>query len=136
VDVVASTAAFAICYSLIGVVRQRSAGGFAVLDTMSWGVFLAFFFILVSVVIYVPILASSQRLLPHRSRASHAVLGAFLFPVPMLAFPLLQGRLEIFGRHLMRDPLVFVATALPYIVAGALLGWLLAAPRHDVRQGI
>ncbi|HEY2433146.1 MAG TPA: hypothetical protein VGI12_10780 [Vicinamibacterales bacterium] len=135
-DVLVSAATFAICYSLVGSLRHHSTGGFGILNSVSWGVFLGFFFVLVSAVVYLPILVSSRRLFDPRSRVPLAVVGAFLFPVPMLAFPLLQGRLEPVGRLLLRDPVTLVSTAFPYVIAGAILGWLIAAPRHDVPHGI
>jgi len=54
----------------------------------------------------------------------------------MLAFPLLQGRLEQLARLLLRDPLAFASTAIPYVLAGAMLGWLTAAPRREVQHSI
>jgi hypothetical protein len=135
-DVIASTATFATCYIVIGFLRHHPPGGFGVLSTVSWGVFLGFFFVLVSVVIYLPILVLSRRALHQRPRAPLAVLGAFLFPIPMLAFPLLQGRLEGVARLLLHDPVALTWTALPYVLAGATLGWLIAAPRHDVQHTV
>jgi len=133
-DVVASSAIFAISYSAVGFLRHHSAVD--VLSTVSWGLFLACFFVLVSVVIYLPILVLSRRALHQRSRAPLAVLGAFLFPIPMLAFPLLQGRLEGVARLLLHDPVALTSTALPYALAGATLGWLIAAPRHGVQHTV
>jgi hypothetical protein len=134
--VIASAVTFAIGFSFIGLSRHHSSGGFDVLSTVSWGLFLAFFFVLVAVLIYLPILGSSRRVLHPRSRAPLAVLGAFLFPIPMLALPLLQGRLEPMVRLFLRDPIVLAAAAIPYLVAGAMLGWLIAAPRDDVQHTI
>ena len=136
--VVASAGTFGICYILIGPVgllRHRSPG-FVVLNTVSWGVFLGFFFVLVPVVIYLPILVSSRRVLDQRTRVPLALLGAVLFPIPMLAFPFLQGRLESIARLLLHDPVALALTALPYVIAGATLGWLIAAPRRHVQHSI
>lgn len=136
--VVASAGTFAICYILIGLTglfRHRSPG-FVVLNTVSWGVFLGFFFVLVSVVIYLPILVSSRRVLDLRTRVPFAVLGAVLFPIPMMAFPFLQGRLEAIARFLLHDPIALALTALPYVTAGAMLGWLIAAPRRNVQHSV
>ena len=135
-DVIASAAAFVMCYSLIGLLRHHPAGGFGVLATVSWSVFLGFFFVLVALVIYLPVLVLSRRALHRRSRAPLAVVGAFLFPIPMLAFPLLQGRLDAITRLLLHDPVALASAAFPYLLAGALLGWLIAAPRHEVRRAV
>jgi MFS family permease len=135
-DVIASTATFAIFYILIGFLRHHPAARLGALATVSWGVFLAFFFVLVSVVIYLPILVSSRRVLPQRTRVPLAVFGASLFPIPMLAFPLLQGRLEEIAQLLLREPLAFALTAIPYVLAGAMLGWLIAAPPHEVQHSV
>jgi hypothetical protein len=110
--VVASAGAFGICYSLIGFLRHHPSGGFGALNTVSWGLFLGLFFVLVS------------------------VLGALLFPIPMLAFPLLQGRLEVVARLLRQDHLALASTALPHVLAGATLGWLIGRSRHEVQHGI
>jgi hypothetical protein len=48
----------------------------------------------------------------------------------MLAFPLLQGRLEAVARVLLHDPVALLSIAVPYFLAGATLGWLTAAPRY------
>lgn len=133
--VVASAGTFGICYSLVNLLLHRRSG-FGALNTVSWGLFLSFFFVLVSVLIYLPILASSRRVLHQQARATLAVLGAVLFPIPMLAFPFLQGRLETVARLLLQDHVALVLTALPYVLAGATLGWLIAAPRDDVQYGI
>lgn len=135
-DVIASTVTFALGYSVIGFLRNHSLRGFGILSTVSWAVFLGFFFVLISVVVYLPVLVSSRRFFDQRSRVPSAVVGAFLFPVPMLAFPLLQGRLEAVGRLLLHDPVALISAAFPYVLAGATLGWLIAAPRHDVQRGI
>jgi hypothetical protein len=50
----------------------------------------------------------------------------------MLAFPLLQGRSEAVARLLLHDRFSLFLVALPYVLAGAMLGWLIAAPRHEV----
>jgi hypothetical protein len=105
-----------------------------VLNTVSWAVFLGFLFVVVSTGIYLPILTSTRRVLPRRSRVPLAILGASLFPVPMLAFPLLRGGLEAAAQMLSRDPIALLFVALPYVLAGALLGWLTAMPRFDVRR--
>jgi MFS family permease len=136
--VLGSAGTFGTCYILIGLtglLRHRSPG-FVVLNTVSWGVFLAFFFILVSVLIYLPVLASFRRVLHQQARAPVAVLGALLFPIPMLAFPLLQGRLEAVARLLLQNHVALALAALPYVLAGATLGWLIAGPRHDVQHSI
>jgi hypothetical protein len=52
------------------------------------------------------------------------------------AFPLLQGRLEAAARVLSRDPVALLSVALPYVLAGAMLGWLTATPRHALQRTV
>ena len=82
---------------------------------------IASFFGLVAVAIYLPILSLTRGLV-RNPRVAVIAIGALLFPVPLLAFPLLQGRLELMVRALRGDPLAFLPMALPYIIAGATLG--------------
>jgi hypothetical protein len=133
-NVVASSAIFGICYSVVGFLRHPASGD--VLSTVSWGVFLAFFFVLVSVAIYLPILGSARLVFHQWSRAPFAIMGAFLFPIPLLAFPLLQGRFEAVGQRLLHDPVALTPTAFPHVIAGAVLGWLIAAPRHNTQHPV
>jgi hypothetical protein len=135
-NVIASAATFGVCFSLMSALRLHPVGGMGVLNTVSWAVFLGFLFVLVSTGLYLPILTSTRRVLPRRSRVLLAILGASLFPIPMLAFPLLRGGLEAAARVLSRDPVALLSVALPYVLAGAMLGWLTATPRDHVQRAV
>jgi hypothetical protein len=135
-DVVASAATFGVCFSLLSFLRLHPVGGTGVLKTVSWAVFLGFFFVLVSTGIYLPILTSTRRVVQRRSRVTLAILGASLFPIPMLAVPLLQGRLEVAAQMWSRDPVALLSVSLPYVPAGAMLGWLTATPRYAVHRTV
>jgi hypothetical protein len=68
----------------------------------------------------------TQAFVRTRRSGIGALLGGLLFPVPLLAFPLLQGRFDSAWTVWSRTPSALAWSAVPYLVAGALLGWLLA----------
>jgi hypothetical protein len=81
--------------------------------------------------VYLPVLVGAQRVVSVRLRRPVlAMLGALLFPVPLLALPLLQGRLDSTLRFLAGDPGTLMFVSLPYVLSGAVLGWLLAQSRE------
>jgi hypothetical protein len=99
--------------------------------TASWLLFLSFFFVAVSVAVYLPALLGIKRFV--RGLAARLVLpviGGLLFPVPLLGLPLLQGRLGTTWDFLVHHPGTMATVGSPYALAGAVLGLLLAvAPR-------
>jgi hypothetical protein len=121
----AGGAAFVCAYSGVGLWFAKDATRLAAL--LSWAAFLGFFFVVVSGAIHLPILLGARRLL--NGRAAVALAGALLFPVPMLGFPFLQGRLASTWAYWLREPTTLIANSLPFIVAGAVLGWLLTERR-------
>jgi hypothetical protein len=128
--VVAGAATFTACYSVVGLWVGYARGPYGVPNTMSFAAFLGLFFAAVSVAVYLPVLLGARRLIGGlRARPLLAILGAVLFPIPLLAFPLLQGRLGSTWLFLLHNPGTLLRVSLPYVLAGAVLGWLLAEPR-------
>ncbi len=115
-------AACAITYSGVGLWFAQDAA--RLVRVLIWSVFLGFYFVAVSGAVHLPILLGTRRLL--RGRTSLALLGAILCPVPMLGFPFLQGRLAETWAFWLREPTMLAAAILPFAVAGAVLGWVLA----------
>jgi hypothetical protein len=102
-----------------------------VIALLSWVSFLAFLFAAVSIVVYLPVLLGAQRVVSARLRRPVlTMLGALLFPVPLLALPFLQGKLDSTLRFLAGDPGTLMFVSLPYVLSGAVLGWLLAQSRE------
>jgi hypothetical protein len=119
----AGCAAFVITYSGIGLWFAKDATRLA--SVLSWAAFLGFFFAAVSGGVHLPILLGARQRLT--GRASLALVGAMLFPVPMLGFAFLQGRLASTWAYWLREPTALIANILPFAVAGAVLGWVIAA---------
>lgn len=94
-------------------------------QAMGWAVFLGLFFLAVASTVHLPLILSARRLL---SRPLSAVLGAMLFPVPLLGLPLLQGRVFSYWAYLMAHPGELALAIVPCSVAGAVLGALLSGP--------
>jgi hypothetical protein len=78
----------------------------------------------VALAVCLPVMAGARRALPRLgSRLPLALIGALLFPIPLIGIPLLQP-----------DPWIFVHPRLslllwmsiPYVIAGAVLGWLVS----------
>jgi hypothetical protein len=132
-QIVAASATFVACYSVIALWFAYARGSYRVFDTLSWATFLGFFFAAVSVAVYLPVLLGVGRVIRNqRARLLLAVFGAALFPVPLLSFPLLQGRFGSTWLFLLGHPQTLLLTSLPYVLAGALLGWLLAEHSRPV----
>ena len=131
VRVAVSAVVFAACYAfniLWAAIHPLSMAKFVGL--FGWVCFLAFLFAAVSIVVYLPVLLGAQRVVPVPLRRTVlTMLGALLFPVPLLALPFLQGRLDSTLRFLAGDPGALMFVCLPYVLAGAVLGWLLAQGR-------
>jgi hypothetical protein len=89
----------------------------------------AFYFAVLSAALIVPILIGVRRFLPRRLPL--AIVGAALFPLPLLAEYFLwngnRGVAEIW-HLLLGSPVMFAARSMPWVVAGAALGWCLAQP--------
>lgn len=118
------------CYAVTGL-RFNSARG--VLHVLGWSALLGFFFAAVSAAVYLPLLLGVKRVI--HMRPALALVGAMLFPIPLLTFPLLQGRLASMWTYWAQNPSILLWGSLPYVVAGAMLGWLLAGPpRRMLRE--
>lgn len=118
------------CYFVTGFWLNSSRG---VLHILGWSTFLGFFFAAVSIVVYLPLLLSVKRLI--KVRPALALVGAMLFPIPLLVLPWLQGRFGSMWTYWIQNPSIFLWGSLPYVVAGAMLGWLLAgSSRRAMRQ--
>jgi hypothetical protein len=136
VRVAVSAIVFAACYAInylwAAILPLPTA---RILGLFGWVSFLAFLFAAVSIVVYLPVLLGVQRVVsvPLR-RTVLTMLGALLFPVPLLVLPFLQGRLDSTLRFLAGDPGALMFVCLPYVLAGAVLGWLLAQGRVRAAQ--
>ena len=125
-DIVNSAGTFFVCYSAV-YLWTGSSGPKRVFGILSWAAFLAFFFASVSIAIYLPVLLTTGRALgTFRTRLPLAFVGAMLFPIPLLVFPFLQGRLGSTWLFLAQNPGTILWVSLPYVVAGAVLGWWMA----------
>ena len=99
---------------------------------LSWTAFMFFFFAAVASVLYLPILLVARRVI--HGRLPVAVIGAVLFPLPMFGVPFLQGRGPSAAKLVSALPSTeFLAVALPYVLGGAAIGWLLAG-RHPEQE--
>lgn len=96
----------------------------------TWTAFLFFFLAVVSWIVYLPLLLTARRVI--RVRLPVVVIGAVLFPIPMLGVPYLQGRGPAYAKMLFGLPVSeFLKIALPFVLGGAVLGWLLATRRPE-----
>ncbi len=131
-QIVAASATFVVLYSVV-YLSWRPGGIFHVLETLSFAAFLGFFFAAVSVAVYVPVFLGVRRVVRTPSaRPLLAVLGAAMFPLPLLSFPVLQGRAVPAVLFLLGHSQVVLLMSLPYVLSGALLGWFLAGPSRPV----
>lgn len=103
-------------------------------SVVSVGAYVAFFFAAFALAVYLPVLTGARRALPRLAgRVSLAVIGAALFPIPLFGIPLLQPHPAFPWSYLQR-PALMLWTSLPYVFAGAVLGWLVAQrPRESAR---
>lgn len=125
--VAAGCMAYAVCDALL-----RLSFGASGAMALGWASFLGFYFACVGLVVYVPVLLGARRLVPHRVML--ALIGALLCPVPVLAFPALQGRFHTVWAYWLATPSSLMWSALPYLVGGAVLGWLLSARSRQAVQ--
>ena len=127
-NVIASGATFAACY--VALWNAHPVPAYVTLNTVRFAIFLGFFFAAVAVTVHLPVLLAAQRRIGASStRPPLALLGALLFPIPLLGFQLFQGHLISSSRFLAAHPGTLALVALPYVIAGAVLGWLLAERR-------
>ncbi len=96
--------------------------------------FVAFFFAAFAFAVYLPVMAVARRAIPRLgSRLPLAVIGALLFPIPLIGIPLLQPPPSPWYFVLPRLSLL-LWMSIPYVIAGAVLGWLVAGrPRDSAR---
>jgi hypothetical protein len=121
------------------VIRNLSLGVgrtfiWAIPSMLSVGAYVAFFFALFAFAVYLPVMAGARRALPRLSgKIPLAVIGAALFPLPLFGIPLLQPH-PAFPWSYLQSPVLMLWTSVPYVLAGAVLGWLLAGrPRESAR---
>ena len=126
-QVLIASGVFVSCYVVAAVWFRNGGGSHRIFWTLGWAAYMGFLFAAVSVAVYLPVLLGVGHIVRHqRARPLLALLGAALFPVPLLILPVLQGRFESAWVYLLGHPQVLFQTSLPYVLAGALLGWLLA----------
>jgi hypothetical protein len=106
-------------------------GGHAhLLSELSWAAFSVLFFTAVSSILYLPALLAARRVIHYRLPV--AMIGALLFPIPLMGIPFLQGRGRSYARMLFQLPgWEILAVALPYLLGGVVLGWLLAKRQRE-----
>jgi hypothetical protein len=81
-------------------------------------------------ILYLPALLAARRVIHYRLPV--AMIGAILFPIPLMGIPFLQGRVGSYARMLFQLPVwEILAVALPYLLGGVVLGWLLAKRQHE-----
>jgi hypothetical protein len=108
-------------------------GGANLFRELSWAAFEILFFVAVSSIIYLPVLLAARRIIQYRLPI--AMIGAIMFPIPLMGIPFLQGRGPWYARILLQLPVwEFIAMALPYLLCGVVLGWLLGKRHHEQAQ--
>jgi hypothetical protein len=127
-QILAGAATFTACYVVMALwVVGYARGPYRVPMTLGVATLLGVLFAAISVAVYMPLLLAVRRgVQAMRARVVLSMLGAALFPLPMLAVPFLQGQLAATCGYLLRNPGTLLWVSAPYVVAGALLGWLLA----------
>jgi hypothetical protein len=130
VQALAGAGVFMVCW-----VATYAGGPRDTLTTVGVAFVLAAQFAALAVLVSLPLLALVRR---HSSQVAARVtlptLGAALFPLPLLLLPTLQGELGRSLSYLSAHPLEGLRIALPYIIGGGLLGWLVrsdAEPQPD-----
>ncbi len=114
-------------------VAPLSSGGAHLGWALTGTAFFFFFLAVVSWIVYLPLLLTVRLVI--RARLPVAVIGAVLFPIPMLGVSYLQGRGPAYAKMLSELPVSrFLAIALPFVLGGAALGWLLATDRSEVAR--
>lgn len=127
IQILTGCGVYALANVLAWLLRGNGANPVLMVGRTAFGFF---FFAAVASVLYVPVLVVASRLI--RVRLPIAVMGAALFPIPMLGIPFLQGRVAFYARWLSRLPaLDLIVVALPFVLGGAVLGWMVATPRPD-----
>lgn len=130
--VAVAAAAFAACFivrTLIGGPQARPFWLAVVMPT--YAAFVAFFFALFAFAVYLPVMIGARRVLPRLgARLPLAAIGAALFPIPLLGIPLLQPPPSPW-HFALPPPGMLLWMSFPYVIAGAVLGWLLAERPHQ-----
>ena len=108
--------------------------GSPIANAVGWASFLALYFGCVALLVHVPILLGARRLVQQRSML--ALFGALLCPIPLLTFPVLQGRFGSLWALWSKTPSSAIWSALPYLFAGAVLGWMIAHQARRARSAI
>ena len=133
VPVVAASGTFAGCMiarSFVDGWRPYNISNF--MSLASYVAFVSFFFAAFALAVYLPVMVVAGRVAPRlAARLPLAVLGGLLFPVPFLGIPLLQGSAYNVGRLGLYNPLTLLWWSSSYILAGAVMGWLLAVRPHQ-----
>lgn len=130
-QVVAAAGLFVVAYLVEYFSLYTRVWDRRVLFTASVALFIGLFFAAVVTAVYLPVLLGVRRVASlATARALLTVLGACLFPVPLLGLPFLQGRLTSTWQFLVAHPHTLATSAVPYVIAGAFLGWVLAGRRQ------
>ena len=117
-------AAFVVVYVGVPVVRSPSS----VIHVLNGAFLVGLLFTAVAGAVYLPILLAARRSL--KNRGWLALLGAGLFPAPMAGLALFSGRR--LWNYWLAYPHFLLLTVLPFAVAGAVLGWLLARQKPEL----
>ncbi len=130
-QVAKASAAFAACWTVAGLlpVAGRGPRPFSIeslTTTALFAAYVAFYFAAIALVVYLPVMAGARRAAPRLgARLPLAAIGAALFPIPLIAVPLLQPD-PAFPWVYFQVPSLLLTWAGPYIAGGAVLGWLVA----------
>ncbi len=128
-----AAAAFAACFvvrTILGGAQARAFWNVVIMPT--YAAFVTFFFAAFAIAVYLPVMIGARRALPRlATRLPLAIIGAVLFPIPLLGIPLLQPDSPWPWHFYLPSPGVLLWMSFPYVVAGAVLGWLLAGRRHQ-----
>jgi hypothetical protein len=109
------------------------SGGANLFHALSWAAFSILFFVAVTSILYLPIILAARRIIQYRLPV--AMIGAILFPIPLMGIEFLQGRGPWYARILLQLPVWdFMVVALPYLLGGVVLGWLLGKRHHKQAQ--
>jgi len=120
-----SGVAFAVAY--VGVSLRFAPNLSELAASAGLSVFVFFHrYVWIALAVYLPVMLVGQRFLRHR--AWMVAAGVVLFPVPMVVMAPLSFQtlpLSVLWRMFHQHPGSALLMALPYIVGGALLGWML-----------
>jgi hypothetical protein len=129
--VLQGTLTFALCEVVLAfgvrLIRGSSQSGIDIARILFGITTVSLFFAVVAFVIYLPTLSAVRRVVPKwNQQRPLTLIGATLFPIPFFAWAYLTGRFAQTASYYLSHPASAVLAAIPYVLAGAILGWLLA----------